>query len=148
MINYLELNLTFSCLLCWDSVMKLWTQSAVTVLFQLACDHGVMHIWDSAHPPTRVCLIMRVFKSSYANEPLKGTDACGALLLLSLLCANSDQFTPHGSKQAPELTPSFSQNAWKSTACTADVKRSERKALVLKEKLLCTDGMFWARRIS
>lgn len=60
-------------------------------------------------------------KTLYANEPLRGTDAC-TLLLLSLLCVNSDQFTHTEANRRLTSHPFPARKHFrkhlKSTACT------------------------------
>lgn len=85
------------------------------------------HVWSwrDTHMGTRRSTHTRadlcVFKNAYANQPLKGSGACMALLL-SLLCVKSDQFNPQqqtGSSPRAIFQPKC---ILKSTACTVWTK--------------------------
>ncbi len=172
----LEWSLTFGCdhLRCWVFVPVIttlhWTGSRTSsrthttlhtyynttarlctdcslICALLVCDSGVMHTWHTARRP-RVHHSCVFSKSAYANEPLKATDACTALLL-SLLCVNSDQFAHTAANRRFTSHPPSAEMHLKSTACTApnkllsrcarwaeigeDGERSERKKSIWKD---------------
>lgn len=79
------------------------------------CDSGATHIGQRAHVCAESCVF---FKIANANELLKGTDAC-MVLLLSVLCVNSDPFTHTAENRRLASHPLPDEMHLKSIACTA-----------------------------